>query len=174
MNKRKVLLIGTVILVLAVIAAGAALAANNQERPFKGMSYEWVTEEGELDGSDCPADTVHITGEGEATHLGKFTVERTHCFTPPNHPEFPGSVMHDGEYTITAANGDTLWGTYSGELQPTEFGEEGPIKGIITGPATVDGGTGRFNGAEGEHTIAGDYDLVADEGWFELEGWLSY
>lgn len=174
MNKQRVLIIGTAILVLAIIAVGAALAANNRERPFKGTSFGYVIEEGELEGSDCPAATVITAGEGEATHLGKFTEERTHCFTPPDHPAFQGEVIHDGAYTLTAANGDTLWGTYGGELQPTEFGEAGPVKGIITVHATVDGGTGRFEGAQGEHTVVGDYDLVADEGWFELEGWLSY
>ena len=82
--------------------------------------------------------------------------------------------MHDGTYTITAANGDTIWGTYSGGLQPTEFGAEGPIRGIITSPTTIDGGTGRFTNAQGEYLTVGDYDLVADEGDFEMEGWISY
>ena len=168
--------IGIVVLigVLAVVIYGVVAANQDNERPFKATSYEIVTSEGVLEGSDCPALEVNIEGSGEGTHLGRFTLVRRHCFTPPDHPEFNGSVMHDGIYEITAANGDKLWGTYSGDLQPTEFGDAGPIRGIITSPHTIDGGTGRFEGAEGEFVAVGDYDLVADEGDFEFDGWISY
>ena len=86
---------------------------------------------------------------------------------------FAGQVIHDGVYEITAANGDKLWGVYSGALQPTEFGDHGPIRGIITSPSTIDGGTGRFAGAQGEYLAVGDYDLVADQGSFKFTGWIS-
>ncbi len=169
-------ILGVVLLVsvLVVVVVGAAAAGRNRQRPFKATSYEVVTSEGVIEGSECPAFEVNAEGSGKGTHLGKFTLVRRHCFTPPDHPAFTGSVMHDGVYEITAANGDKIWGTYSGDLQPTEFGENGPIRGIITSPSTIDGGTGRFAGAQGEYEAVGDYDLVADEGEFKFMGWLSY
>jgi hypothetical protein len=165
------LLVLIVLLGAAVYAVGAA---SRSKRPFKAQSFETVTSEGVLEGSACPAFEVNSSGSGTGTHIGQFTVVRRHCFTPPDHPAFKGQVIHDGTYEITSANGDKLWGTYSGELQPTEFGDQGPIRGVITSPSTIDGGTGRFAGAQGEYQAIGDYDLVAEEGSFEFEGWISY
>jgi len=155
-------------------AAYAVAAANQTRRPFKARSFELVTQEGVLEGSACPAFEVLSEGSGSGTHIGDFSVVRRHCFTPPDHPAFTGKVIHDGTYEITTANGDKLWGTYSGELQPTEFGEQGPIRGIITSPSTIDGGSGRFAGAQGEYLAVGDYDLVAEQGSFKFKGWISY
>jgi hypothetical protein len=162
------------IVVLGLAIYGIAAANSNQQLPFKAQSFEFVTSEGVVEGSDCPVFEVNSEGSGTGTHIGDFTVVRKHCFTPPDHPAFTGEVIHDGTYEITAANGDKLWGTYSGELQPTEFDDQGPIRGVITSPSTIDGGTGRFAGAHGEFQAVGDYDLVADEGDFEFEGWISY
>ena len=165
-------------LLVLVIVLGSAVyavaAANQTKRPFKARSFEVVTQEGILDGSDCPAFEVISEGSGSGTHIGDFSVVRRHCFTPPDHPAFAGEVIHDGTYEITADNGDKLWGTYSGTLQPTEFGEQGPTRGIITSPSTIDGGTGRFAGAQGEYLAVGDYDLVADQGKFKFNGWITY
>lgn len=162
------------IVFLALMNFGAAAAGSSPQRPFKAQSFEVVTSEGVFEGSACPAFEVNSSGSGTGTHIGRFTVVRRHCFTPPGHPAFTGAVIHDGTYEITAANGDKLWGTYSGELQPTEFGAQGPIRGIITSPSTIDGGTGRFAGAQGEYLAVGDYDLVAEQGAFKFDGWISY
>lgn len=165
-------------LLALIVVLGAAVygvaAGSNPQRPFKAQSFEYVVSEGILEGSDCPAFEVISQGSGTGAHLGAFSVVRRHCFTPPDHPAFAGAVIHDGSYEITAANGDSLWGTYTGELRPTEFGDQGPIRGVITSPSTIDGGTGRFAGAQGEYLAVGDYDLVADEGDFTFEGWISY
>jgi len=152
--------------------AAYTVAAGNQQRPFKAQSFEVVTSEGVIEGSECPAFEVNSEGSGTGTHIGDFTLVRRHCFTPPDHPAFAGDVIHDGSYEIIAANGDKLWGTYSGAFQPTEFGNQGPIRGIITSPSTIDGGTGRFAGAIGEYQAVGDYDLVAEQGDFTFDGWI--
>lgn len=162
------------IVLLATTTFSAAAASSNPQRPFKAQSFEVVTSEGIIEGSACPVFEVNSLGSGTGAHIGQFTVVRRHCFTPPGHPAFTGEVIHDGTYEITAANGDKFWGTYSGELQPTEFGDQGPIRGIITSPSTIDGGTGRFAGAQGEYLAVGDYDLVAEQGAFEFDGWISY
>jgi hypothetical protein len=171
-------MVGMIVLigVLAVAIYGVAAAGRGDKLPFRGESFAYVTSEGIVDGSDCPFFEVNVEGYGTATHVGAFTIVRQHCFTPPDHPAFDPDkgVIHDGTYEITAENGDTLWGTYSGSLEPTEFGDDGPTRGIIRGPNTIDGGTGRFTGAEGRFMEKGDYDLVADEGHFKFEGRIDY
>lgn len=175
MNRKRVL-VGVVIslVLLAVVAYGVVAMSSSRQRPFSATSFEYVTEEGELEGSECPAAEVNVVGKGTGTHLGEYTIVRRHCFTPPDHPAFTGSVMHDGTFEITAANGDKLWGTYSGGLEPTEFGENGPVRGILRGNEVITGGSGRFEGAQGKLSSTADYDLVADEGNFTIEGWISY
>jgi hypothetical protein len=176
--KRNWLILGFVVLVsvLAAAAYNVTAAGKDPQRTFKAKSFEYVTNEGVVEGSDCPFFEVNIMGNGTGNHLGKFSVVRRHCFTPPDHPAFDPQkgVIHDGTYVITTAKGDTLWGTYYGELTPTEFGNEGPIRGIISSPSTIDGGTGRFANASGLYMAKGDYDLIADEGTFEFLGWISY
>jgi hypothetical protein len=174
--KHSLFIIGAVILV-AVMGFGIysfAAADSDTQLPFMAQSFEYVTSEGILEGSDCPVFTVISVGNGTGTHLGNFTLVRQHCFTPPGHPAFTGKVIHDGSYEITSANGDKIWGSYSGELQPSEYGDYGPIRGVIISPSTIDGGTGSFANAQGDFMALGDYDLVADEGEFEFSGWISY
>ena len=60
-----------------------------------------------------------------------------------------------GAFTITAANGDTIQGTYEGAAAPTAV--EGVITYLVSGPIT--GGTGRFAGAAGMLTFSGIADL---------------
>src|SRR5439155_11727543 len=77
---------------------------------------------------------IQIDGTGTASHLGKYASHAVECFNPVT-----GAV--DGEFTQTAANGDTLFGAFSG---PGPCGAEGCHETSI-----IQGGTGRFAGAEG-------------------------
>lgn len=172
--RRNMGIAGLLTLVVLLAVGYTVLANGSAQRPFKGLSNEFVVSEGVVEGSACPVFEVNSEGSGTGTHIGNFTVIRRHCFTPPDHPAFTGAVIHDGTWEITTANGDKLWGTYSGNLQPTEFGDQGPIRGIITSPSSIDGGTGRFAGAQGEYQAVGDYDLIADRGEFTFDGWISY
>jgi hypothetical protein len=89
--------------------------------------------------SGFPIVTNHETGEGEATHLGLFLWEddETATFTPDG-------VSVVGTFTMTAANGDKLCGTF---LSSAAFDAEGNL--IIEGDYLFDGGTGRFENATG-------------------------
>jgi hypothetical protein len=77
------------------------------------------------------------TYSGMATHLGKvFAVE---YFNPTYNPADPTSVF--ATYDKYAANGDVLFG----RVVP-----DNPANPFTTGEATIDGGTGRFQGASGD------------------------
>jgi hypothetical protein len=89
---------------------------------------------------------------GHGTHLGKYTVVAQEIIN------LATLEVTAGSFTITAANGDTIVGTYSGQAalaSPTV------ITYLVSGPIT--GGTGRFAGATGSITFAGSGDLVTGE-----------
>lgn len=82
---------------------------------------------------------VTASGPGQATHLGRFTMESPH-FTNLEDLSVVGSQV------FTAANGDTIEAMISGQFVPTAEGNlEATLTGIITG------GTGRFVGATGTY-----------------------
>ena len=68
-----------------------------------------------------------------------------------------------GTYTFTAANGDTLTASFTGQAQPAP-----PLVSIVE-HATITGGTGRFSGATGNFTVNRTFNQAtgATEGSFE-------
>jgi hypothetical protein len=89
---------------------------------------------------------VDGSATGNATHLGRFTVEFPHTV---NFATRTG----EGTLTFTAANGDTLTADFTGQAQG------GPIVSIVE-LATITGGTGRFSGATGSFTVQRLFDPV--------------
>jgi hypothetical protein len=100
----------------------------------------------------CPLGVTGVLqAVGVGTHMGKVTGQLTDCpnvFVPPGTP----FIFEDGEFTLTAANGDEVSGTYRGELHAT------PVNGLFVvknGQFTITGGTGRFAGAQGGGVLTG-------------------
>jgi hypothetical protein len=81
--------------------------------PFKG-TFSAIGTAADVPGDRCPALTVHIEGTGTATHLGSLTTVQSHCVEPSSF------AFTNGQFTITAANGDQLFGIYQGEFLPLE------------------------------------------------------
>lgn len=88
--------------------------------------------------------TVRLTGTGEATHLGTFTMSgaETLKFTSPT-----GGIVSGGTVTYTRVDGSTLSGTFAGSftLLPT-----GGRKLVLFITSTQ--GTGRLLGVTGQAT----------------------
>jgi hypothetical protein len=161
---------------LTFVAAGALSegadepveAAGPVERLFGMRTHEVLISE--VPSDECPYGQAVIEGSGNAGHLGKVTLTRSHCVDPNR-----DISMFDGWWEAMAANGDSVWGSYFGRLAPTEFDDQGnPVRGIITSPYTLDGGTGRFEGASGEGIATGDLNLASGEGAFQTDGWIWY
>ena len=138
-RKRMAIAVAVVALLLAATPAAANPGAD-QQRPYKVVwsgSFEMFGEEPDW----CPPGfaPVHIVGTGTASHMGAVDVETWHC-----------SNLDSGEFVLgvevtTAANGDELHGTYSGQLTPiTETDWTCDTYHVY------DGGTGRFSSASGE------------------------
>jgi len=119
----------TVVLVLGV--AGPVAAA--EEVPFKGSLAGTVT----VTPLDPPFASVLIEATGNATQLGRFTVQIPHIVNQ-------AIRVGGGTYVFTAANGDTLTADFTGVATLLAPGV------LSTAEAgTITGGTGRFAGATG-------------------------
>lgn len=152
--KTVAVLFALVALALPIYAAAAA------QLPFKG------SEDGTFQFAD-PCETngviVDVTGSGHATDVGKYTVHYRECLLPAT------GVVEDGSFTLTAANGDTLFGTYGGQASPTSD----PNVIAFDDPGVITGGTGRFAGASGTLDQSGVANLATGEYAATLTGTVS-
>ena len=94
--------------------------------------------------------TAHFTGPntfvgaGAATHLAQYEETGSVQFSDTADP----TVSHlEASATYTAANGDQIYATFTGELNG--------VTGAITATVTYTGGTGRFANASGTATLSG-------------------
>ncbi len=116
----------------------------------------------------CP-DLVQLVakGTGNATHLGKFSVELNICsnfnFQPPENPD----LIYEITGTQIAANGDELYFYASFANGDIDFNQGSTLY-------HYDKGTGRFLDVEGEITLYGVSDL--EKGVYSNygEGWIKY
>jgi len=86
----------------------------------------------------------HETGDGEATHLGQFQWEDDEVATFG-----AGGVSVVASFTMTAANGDKVYGKFT---STGSFDEDGNL--VIEGSYQITGGSGRFDGAVGSGNIS--------------------
>lgn len=102
-----------------------------------------------------------ITGTGEGTHIGRFTIIAYH-----NDENFP---FLTGTGTITAANGDQIFITRSGYIE--DIGNDN-IR--VTFDNTITGGTGRFSGATGSFETISVANNNTSIGTTTFNGTISY
>ena len=121
-------------------ATGAGLLAQGHEIPFKGSWEGAVTARTPLPPGFL---SISFEGTGNATHLGRFTVEIRIVLNTTDR-------TLTGTYEFTAANGDTLIADVTGQFGPTL---ENPRVLLSVETATIKGGTGRFAGASGNFTV---------------------
>jgi hypothetical protein len=117
------------------LAAGAVSAARRaSDLPFRGTveAVETTVRDGGLL-------RKHLTGSGQAAHLGRYTAEYTFTIVI-------ATLQASGVMVLTAANGDELRLSFTGQAVNNA--------GIVTIDelATITGGTGRFAGATGSFT----------------------
>jgi hypothetical protein len=152
-----------IVFTLFALISGAANVVFGQAVPFIGSSVNQAI-------SAVPVDEEHVfvttIGSGHATHLGKFTFVSPHLSGL-----FDFSI--EGIQIITAANGDELHTTLSGNLHPfvDETGRVfliGDIAGAITG------GAGRFKNAIGSFTYSLVFDTATFSSAAKINGRIQY
>ena len=105
---------------------------------------------------------IDVTGTGHATQIGKYSIHYRECFVPAT-----GAVTA-GSFTLTAANGDIVFGTYVGQAVP-----EGDSSVRFEDPGVITGGTGRFAGATGTLDQSGVANLASGDYSANISGSIS-
>jgi hypothetical protein len=105
---------------------------------------------------------LQVTGTGHATYLGDYRGQYRECFDPST------GLVVDGSFTLTTANGDTVFGTFTGQAIPTD---ESNVH--YDDPGVITGGTGRFTGASGSMNTAGIANLATGQYSGTLSGSMS-
>lgn len=101
------------------------------------------------------------SGTGVGSHVGSFQYVSVDDFS--NFPYVTGNA------TITAANGDKIFTTFSGYLTPAD---EDVFS--ISFENTITGGTGRFEGATGSYTSTGTANTTSSTANTTFSGTISY
>ena len=146
-------------LALAVVAVLGLTgpAAAGEQVPLKG-GYE-----GEDIGTPVapPFAVARVTAAGNATLLGDLTFVQV---VTVNTATGAGS----GSFQFTAANGDTVYGSIVGQARLT-------APGVLTilETATIEGGTGRFDGATGSVSVTRVKNPATGETACSFEGTIS-
>lgn len=129
------------ILVVLVLLCLPGLALAKADVPLKG------SDAGDFGlGAPCGTNSfvVEIEGAGQASQVGRYAYEASECFNVVTN-------LYTGQFTMTAANGDEVRGTYSGQVHPTA--DPSRVRYLQAG--TITGGTGRFAGTSGDLTMDG-------------------
>lgn len=151
----------TLVVIAAAVLAAAwprdSVASDDVMLPFEvrleGFAFPVFNEDGSVDNVE--------EATGLATHMGLVAWHSEEHAVP-----IPGGMLAvKGEFTLTAANGDKVFGCYETVGKIIEF----PMA-RFEGEFTITGGTGRFAGASGSGTIVGDGSLLPP---FGIVGSLS-
>lgn len=126
---------------------------------------EMVPFRGDWEGSTVSATPVGpnvvlvvSSGTGNATHLGAFEMTSPHL-------TYLDTFAVDGTQLFTAANGDTVTATITGQFFPNA---DGNLEATLAG--TITGGTGRFADATGSY----DFHIIARPAAFGFDSTATF
>lgn len=105
-----------------------------------------------------------FSGTGNATHLGKTTIYADEIINIAVSP-----WTDEVSYTLTAANGDTLYFEYTSEITETGF----PFLTAV-GSGYFNGGTGRFENASGTANFTATFHVYDNIGHSVFTGNIMY
>ena len=136
-------------------------AASVSAVPFKG-TLEGVSDPPQFEPPPSTFFSAHLLAGGNATHLGRFTVEYSQRVNL-------ATLRGVGAATFTAANGDTLTSTAEGTATPASS----PTAYTVVETHTVTGGTGRFVGVRGSFVVTRSVDFADPFTAGSMEGQLT-
>lgn len=143
----------------------------NSENALKGAKVKPVPFKATFDlvsAESGPGDyPIYISGEGNATHLGKTSLSLGQIWYITTPPPWQG----DGEFILTASNGDELNAVYTNcSLSSEDF-----VLFKIICDGVFMGGTGRFEDAEGSFSYeAYFYPMTTETGESKISGEIMY
>jgi hypothetical protein len=159
------------LLTVSIVSLSMASPAVSQPVPFKAQitAHDQIS----VDPVRCPVPphfASTILGTGVGTHLGRFTADLHDCFTPAGPALF---VFQNGVFTLTAADGSKLNGTYSGQLVATPTTNQDATF-ALHGTYQITGGTKRFQNATGSGTMAGTDNILTGAVSVTLTGSINF
>lgn len=146
----------------AIVAIGLVLSlagpvSAGDQVPFRGTMSGTAT----ITPISPPIVSVLLQTEGQASQLGRFTLEAPHTVNQ-------ATLTATGTYTFVAADGDILTASLSGSATLVAPGVLSIAEtGVITG------GTGRFAGATGTFSTARIFYPATGETHGTFDGWIS-
>ena len=152
-------------------SSGLAGAAGSPAAPPSERATGTVSIKGRLQGeADAPVPepppspyiAVHLEATGQATHLGRFTLDFSHRVNLD-------TLEGIGDAVFTFPNGDTLKTHVTGTAMPAGS----PTAFTVVETHEVTGGTGRFAGASGVFTITRAVDFTNPFTSGEIDGSIS-
>jgi hypothetical protein len=160
-----ILLAGLALAVGVLLPASAMPAAGGSDLPLKGFHSGYST-------TNLATGQGHLLTTGVGTHFGLSTSEQHLQLVPTG----PGTFNASGTWTLTAANGDQMFGTFASSGRFTDA-----VHSTWLGNYVSTGGTGRFADASLTLSSSAEGTRVSLEGvisttFFEvtLVGQLSY
>ena len=148
---------------LIALPAVAGAAPGGTARPHEGRCDTVV--------NALPSGTLEIELDCQFRHLGRTTgllVQQVIPSGPPVGGVLPATLLATVSYT--AANGDTLVGTFTGTAAIDLA--TGAVR--YSGVETLTGGTGRFAHASGTSLLNGTASTVSNAGFYVTSGTLDY
>ena len=142
-------------------ASSGTMASAAVKMPFKG-SLQGNADPPVFEPPPSPYFSAHLLAEGQAAHLGRFTMDYSHRVSLD-------TLEGLGTALFTAANGDTLMTDVKGKATPAGS----PTAFTVVEVHTVTGGTGRFAGATGTFTVTRAVDFANPFTSGEIDGWIS-
>jgi hypothetical protein len=157
-RRRRLARVGFLLVAIAALAMPVRALAGAQV-PLKGADSGSFTLTADACGPGVFAVVVDDTGR--ATHLGAYAYHSNECFNG-------ATGAFSGTFTMTAANGDTISGTYAG----TVVSVVGNL-GFYEQDNAITGGTGRFAGATGAFHLSGIANLATLDSSQRIVGSVS-
>lgn len=138
--------------------------------PFKGSFDVYIDKVTHI--PPPPPKKQEVIGNGNVAHLGKTKVLVLQDWYPPHPPPLipPYSGSGEGELIFTAANGDFLFAEYD---DATGFHKTDALV-YVSFTGHFNGGSGRFENAEGEFTWDGTYFPLTNSGYATVKGEIKY
>jgi hypothetical protein len=170
-EKRMKRLIHLTRVALAALALpGLALPCGAQQSSLDLVPFKAVMKSGlqppvaRIPGT-TPLAVFIINLKGEADFLGPVDAIMLH----PLQSGVDGKLLgvNDARGALTAANGDEIYFTYHGTMQPTATGAAGEFAFVVSG------GKGRFAGATGSGFMKGVIDAPQNTGTMTIEAIIS-
>ncbi|HET9324798.1 MAG TPA: hypothetical protein VFO03_13050 [Gaiellaceae bacterium] len=164
---RRLILLASLALAVGVLLPASALpAVGGSDLPIKGTGTGTTT-------LNLATGEAHLVTTGSLSHFGLVTWEQHGLVLPTG----PGTFSFNTTWTVTAANGDQMFGTFSGTgiLAADGIHSTWSVNGVSTG------GTGRF--ADASLTLAAtvaatrtsvEGTIVSSTHVAEVVGQLSY